>query len=70
METRVRLDSLKPGDNFRFWGTVRNVSYTGNSFPYRGRFIEVYSYLMHKGVYGYNSYILLRRDTLVRKVTT
>jgi hypothetical protein len=65
MEQRVRLDSLKPGDEIRFWGTVRNVSYTRNSFPYQGEFIEVYS----KGMYGYNGHIRLRRDTLVRKVT-
>ncbi len=32
METRVRLDSLKQGESFRFWGTVRTVSYTRNRF--------------------------------------
>jgi hypothetical protein len=69
MEQRVRLDSLKPGDEIRFWGTVRNVSYTRNRFPYQGEFIEVFSYLMHKRMYGYNGHIRLRRDTLVRKVT-
>ncbi len=25
METRVRLDSLKQGESFRFWGTVRTM---------------------------------------------